>query len=159
LQGKVDAVQGYMTDEAVALERSGHPVNLIPFGDNGYVSYAEVLFTSEATLAKRAGDLPAFTAAVRRGWQYALAHPDDTARLLADRYHADGGTVEQRAELDKLRPLVTYESPKPADILTMQRATWEKTLAMFQRYQLVNVPVSYEQMVYQLPPARSPAAP
>jgi ABC-type nitrate/sulfonate/bicarbonate transport system substrate-binding protein len=159
LQGKVDAVQGYLTDEAVALERSGHPVNLLPFGENGYVSYAEVLFTSEATLARRAGDLPAFTAAVRRGWQYALSHPDDTARLLADRYHADGGAGEQRAELEKLRPLVTYESPNPGDILTMRRATWEDTLKMFARYQLVSHPVSYDQLVYELPAARPSGPP
>ncbi len=147
LKGRVDAIQGYVTGEVVQLEMAGHPVNVIPFGENGYTSYAEVLFTSEKTMAAQGPGLALFVEAVKRGWRYALDHPDDTAAILANDYHADGGLAVQRAELDRVLPLVTYESRSPDHLLRMKRETWEKAFAMFRQFQFFDSRLTVDDLV------------
>ena len=44
-------MQGYTVDEAVRLTMAHHAINIIPMSENGYDSYAEVLFTSPTLIA------------------------------------------------------------------------------------------------------------
>jgi ABC-type nitrate/sulfonate/bicarbonate transport system substrate-binding protein len=135
LNGTVDAIQGYIIDEAVALDMEHHPVYIIPMSGNGYVSYAEVLFASDALLARDPNDLVRFLRATGRGWEFAAAHPDETAGLIVTRYLHESTVAEQKASLLAVLPLLHTES---SHFGAMLPDTWARSLQMFQRYQLVN---------------------
>jgi len=133
LNHKVDAMQGYIIDEAVRLKMEHHAVNVIPMGANGYVSYAEVLFAPSGYLSAYPDVLARFLKATGRGWDYAAAHPDATARMIVAAYMPDGSYEEQRASLLAVLPLLHAESK---DFGAMRPDTWARSIQMFQRYQL-----------------------
>jgi NitT/TauT family transport system substrate-binding protein len=133
IAGKVAAMQGYVIDEAVRLRMEGHPINIIPMGDNGYVSYAEVLFAPAAYLRTHTEALARFVRATGRGWDYAAAHPDSTARMIVTKYAPQSTVAEQRASLLAVLPLLHTESPHFGAMLP---ETWDRSVQMFETYQL-----------------------
>jgi NitT/TauT family transport system substrate-binding protein len=144
LTGKVAAMQGYIIDEAVRLQMEGHPVNVIPMGANGYVSYAEVLFTPATYLHTHTDTLARFLRATGRGWAFAAAHPDATARMIVTKYMPDGSVGEQRASLLAVLPLLHTESPHFG---AMRAATWDRSIQMFSNYQLTEGKLSAKDAV------------
>lgn len=146
IAGKVDAMQGYSVDEAVRLETHGYPVNIIPFSENGYASYAEVLFARSAFVDRHPEQLLAFLKATRAGWNYAIAHPDETARMIVRRYLPEGSVDEQRRSLAQVIPLLDSETGDRR-FGWMRKQTWDQSTAMFNRYQLVDRPVDASELV------------
>lgn len=144
LSGKVGAMQGYTNDEAVRLRMEEHPVNVIPMSANGYVAYAEVLFAPSEFAKAHVAELERFVRATGRGWSYAQAHPDETARMIVAKYAADSSVAEQRASLDATLKLLYTESPRFG---MMQDATWRRSAAMFERYKLVQGELNLKDVV------------
>ncbi len=144
--GKVDAMQGYTSDEVVQLELAKHPVNVMLMSDNGYVSYAEVLFTSDATLKKSPDQLSKFISASRLGWDYVKAHPSTAAAILATEFKADGGKEVQLKELSKVFPLINYETQNDR-FGWMSPDTWAKSMDMFIKYQFLTKPLQVSDVV------------
>ena len=143
ISGQVDAMQGYVVDEAVRLKMEGHPVNIIRMADNGYVSYAEVLFASTALVDKHPDELAGFLRASRRGWEYAIDHPDETARTIVSDFLPDGSVEEQRESLRQVIPLLG----DPKIVGGMQPDTWDKAVQMFNQYQFADRTVSASDLV------------
>jgi NitT/TauT family transport system substrate-binding protein len=146
ISGQVDAMQGYVTDEVIQLELAHHPVNIIPFGDNGYISYAEVMFASDACLQEHPDQLAQFLRATNRGWEFTIKNQEAAAKLLVDTFHAEGGVHAQLLELEKIQPLLTYET-KDNRFGLMNPQTWEKSLAMFRDNQFLAGPVELSDVV------------
>lgn len=144
LTGKVAAMQGYVIDEAVRLQMEHHPVNIIPMGDNGYVSYAEVLFTPTNYLHTHIDALARFVRATGKGWAYAAAHPDETAHMIVAKYMPESSVEEQRASLLAVIPLLSTESP---NFGAMRPDTWARSIDMFERYKLVDRKLSATEAV------------
>ena len=144
LNGAVDAMQGYVIDEAVRLRMEGHPVNVIPMSSNGYVAYAEVLFAGSTLLHEHPGMLARFVRATGRGWRYAAAHPEATARMIVAKYIPESSVAEQRASLLAVLPLLRAEDPRFG---MMRETTWQRSVAMFERYKLVDRKLSTSQAV------------
>jgi ABC-type nitrate/sulfonate/bicarbonate transport system substrate-binding protein len=133
VKGKVDAQQGYIVEEAVALEMQHHPVNVIPMSENGYVSYAELLFASDGLLKEHPEQLARFLRATAKGWDYAAAHVDETAKMIVEKYSPESTVAEQRAGLEKVLPLVRAEGGRFGE---MKASTWDGSLRMFDKFQL-----------------------
>jgi len=144
LTGKVAAMQGYVIDEAVRLRMEGHPVNIIPMDENGYVSYAEVLFAPATYLRTHTDALARFLRATGRGWAYAAAHPDATARMIVTKYAPESTIGEQRASLLAVLPLLHTESPHFGAMLP---DTWARSIQMFEKYQLTEGKLSAKDAV------------
>ena len=134
LTGKVAAMQGYTNDEVVRLQMEGHPVNVIPMGANGYVAYAEVLFAPAGFVGAKTDVLARFVRATGRGWRYAQAHEDETARMIVAKYAPESSYAEQRASLEQTLKLVWAESPEFGE---MRAETWRRSVGMFEQYRLV----------------------
>jgi polar amino acid transport system substrate-binding protein len=144
ITGKVAAMQGYTNDEVVRLEMEGHPVNIIPMSANGYVAYAEVLFANADYVQHHAGVLAKLVRAMSHGWDYAKAHPDETARMIVAKYASDSTYAEQRASLDQTLKLVWAEDPQFG---AMRSQTWQESVEMFEKYKLVDAKLDVEDLV------------
>lgn len=144
INGQADAIQGYTIDEAVRLEMEKHPINIIPMAANGYVSYAEVLFTPTAVLHEHPQELTRFLRASAKGWRYAADHPDETAQMIVTRYMPESSFAEQEASLLAVLKLLYTESPQFG---MMQSDTWMKSIQMFETYRLVDKKLSEREAV------------
>jgi NitT/TauT family transport system substrate-binding protein len=143
LQGKVDAMQGYSVDEAIDLTLRGHPLNLIRMSENGYVAYAEVLFTTETFLENNPKTIATFLSATNRGWERAVREPSSTAKMIVTKYLAGGDPAYQEASIRAIEPLLNYET-HDSRLGWMNPETWAASERMFNQYQILQVPVHVE---------------
>lgn len=106
---RVDAYDGYISNEPFLLRERGVPYRVINPRDYGVNFYADVLMTN----ARLANDDPekvrAFTDASLAGWRYALTHIDETVQLIHDRYAPDRSLAHLRYEAEEIRKLVMPE--------------------------------------------------
>jgi ABC-type nitrate/sulfonate/bicarbonate transport system substrate-binding protein len=103
--------------EHVALDR-------IPFIDHTDCIpdwYTPLLATSERTTSKRGGDLRAFVAATVRGYQAAMAHPEDAAAALLEAAPDLDQDLVQRSA----RYLSTRYADDPATWGRQSKAIWD----------------------------------
>jgi PAS domain S-box-containing protein len=75
--GKADVISAYITDGPYAAAQRGVAVKVIRPFDYGVDFYGDFLATSEAELRQHPERARAVRDAVLRGWEYALAHPEE----------------------------------------------------------------------------------
>ena len=86
LDGTVDAMSVYSTDEPWLMQVQGVDYTLFRPVDSGIDFYGDNLFTTEAQIDDHPDRVRAFLAASLKGWEYAMRHPEEIAQLIVDRY-------------------------------------------------------------------------
>ena len=86
IEGRMDAMSVYVTDELYEVERLGMPHLLFRPLSSGIDFYGDNIFTTAAQLRDHPGRVKAFRAASLKGWKYAMAHSGEMARLIRERY-------------------------------------------------------------------------
>jgi PAS domain S-box-containing protein len=98
LSGKVAAMSAYSTDEPFQLRAAGvEPVLFTPRA-SGIDFYGDNLFTTEAQVREHPARVRALREASLRGWDYALAHPDEIIDLIQRDYGGRKSTEHLRYE-------------------------------------------------------------
>ena len=95
VRGESDAIYGYSSNEPYLFRERGIDVHLIHPAHYGIDMYGDMLFTSMAEAKENPERVKAVRRAVLRGWEYALDHKEEVARLILDKY-------SQRKSLDAL---------------------------------------------------------
>lgn len=103
LNGEIGAISAYSTDEPYALRQAGVDFQLFTPRTGGIDFYGDVLFTTEAEIAAHPDRVRAFREATLRGWDYAMAHPQEIVELILKKY-------SQRLSREHLR----YEAQQTA---------------------------------------------
>lgn len=88
IAGRVDGMSIYLTDELFALAQAKLPYVLFQPTSASIDFYGDNLFTTEAYLNRYPHRVAAFRAASLKGWQYAMAHREEIARLIFAQYSA-----------------------------------------------------------------------
>ncbi|MCR6030597.1 ABC transporter substrate-binding protein [Nocardioides sp. zg-579] len=89
IDGEVDGFLAYITNESITVQAQGMEVTNLPFADNGLPFVAESVITTERMIEEEPEKVKAFLEAEIRGWQDALADPDESARLAVEEYGKD----------------------------------------------------------------------
>ena len=89
LQGRVDALAGYETDESYYLQQAGGQFRQFTPRSSGVDFYGDTLFTTRAMVDRHPEWADAFLAASLRGWEYALVHQEEIAALIHAKYAPD----------------------------------------------------------------------
>ena len=106
LDGKIDAIDGYVTNEALTIRKAGVPIVIISPVTYGVDFYGDVLMTSEREVLEYPGRARAFRAASLRGWEYAMEHPQEIVELLLSEYATKTGREHLLSEAEATEPLV-----------------------------------------------------
>ena len=85
-ENQTDAVWVFYGWSGISAELSGLDFDYFAFGDMAPVLdyYTPVLIASDKFLAEKPETAKAFLAAAARGYEYAIAHPEEAARLLIE---------------------------------------------------------------------------
>ena len=106
VQGRVDALAGYETDETYYLQQSGGQYRQFTPRSSGVDFYGDTLFTTRAMVTRHPEWAEAFRAASLRGWEYALAHQEEISTLIHAKYAPDLPVEKLRFEAERMLPLV-----------------------------------------------------
>lgn len=86
ISGRVQGFSVYTTDQVWALRQAGLAHTVLSPRAAGIDFYGDTLFTSEKLARSAPERVQAFRDASLRGWQYAMAHPQEAADLILARY-------------------------------------------------------------------------
>ncbi len=107
LSGQVKAWPGYVINEVLAVQEQGHEVNIIQPGDYDINFYADTLFTTESLIKKDPEMVKSFVEASMKGWEYAIANPEEAAGYglkFGDKLNLEHETAMMKASIPLLEP-------------------------------------------------------
>ena len=110
LEGKIDALAVYITNEPYLLKSMGMDIRVINPLKYGIDFYGDCLFTTEEEINNYPLRVRAFRQASIKGWEYALNNIDEIALLIKEKYRSD-------ADIDMLR----YEGSTIRDSFIMNK--------------------------------------
>jgi PAS domain S-box-containing protein len=109
LEGRVDAVSAYVTNEPYQLRRRGVAYSMLRPEDYGVDFYGDILFTGRAFAARHPDLTEAFRRASFQGWEYAMEHPQE----IIDTILALPGVAARGVTRDQLE----YEAAQMHDLV------------------------------------------
>lgn len=86
IKGNVDVMSAYITNEIYYLDQANYSYQVYSPRSSGIDFYGDTLFTSQYQLDAHPGRVKAFREASLRGWEYAMSHPKEIAKLIFERY-------------------------------------------------------------------------
>ncbi|WP_337287282.1 ABC transporter substrate-binding protein [Candidatus Methylomirabilis sp.] len=115
INGQVDAVTGFMTDQPVTLKEKGLKPVVLSYASQGVHSYGYTFFTTEEYRANNQELVKAFYAASREGYEYAFAHPDEAIAITKKALKATFNNATELAKLELVSTLMLDTNGKLAD--------------------------------------------
>ncbi len=113
IDGKVDAMSIYASNEADVLDKANFDYQILSPAAAGIDFYSDVLFTSERELRRYPDRVRRFRAASLRGWKYAMNHPDEMIDLILTHYPGSGSREHLAYEANALRALIRPDLIEP----------------------------------------------
>lgn len=86
IQGKVDAMSAFRSNQLYELDRLGVSYNFIDPADYGFVSSAVSVLATQNAVVQNPEQTQRFVEATNRGWQYALDNVDEVINMILKRY-------------------------------------------------------------------------
>jgi ABC-type nitrate/sulfonate/bicarbonate transport system substrate-binding protein len=86
IEGQVDAMSAYSTDEPFLLKQAGVQYHTFLPRSAGIDFYGDTLFTTEEQIKKHPERVKKFLEASKKGWDYALGHPEEMIELILEKY-------------------------------------------------------------------------
>jgi diguanylate cyclase (GGDEF)-like protein len=150
VQGRVDALAGYETDESYYLQQQGAQYRQFTPRSSGVDFYGDTLFTTRAMVARRPEWIESFRAASLRGWEYALSHPQEIAALIHAKYAPDLPVEKLRFEAERMMPLVRSDL---VELGHTHVGRWQHIYDVYRELGLApaDVEVDFEGLIYRPP--------
>lgn len=126
-QNQVDAMEGFITNEAVQARLRSEDVNVMLLSDYGIDFYSNVVFTTEETIRERPEIVQAFLKSFLEGLDSALKDPEAAAIWAIDKY-IEGATPDSEARQVQIQGMfnsVPLISPVDSNPGMMQPDVWE----------------------------------
>jgi diguanylate cyclase (GGDEF)-like protein len=146
IEGRVDAYDGYITNEPWYLEKMGLDYRLIRPRDYGVNFYNDVLITRESMIRNHPAAVEAFVDASLRGWVYALDNIEETVQLIHEKYATNKSLEHLMYEAEHFRALVM---PDLVALGHMNPARWQTIAETYRAFDMVDGAVELEGFIYQ----------
>jgi diguanylate cyclase (GGDEF)-like protein len=145
MAGKVDALSGYATDEPWVLRNAGFAYTTFSPRAAGIDFYGDSLFTTTARAQNEPERVAAFVDASVRGWQYAMAHPEEVADLILARYSQRKPREHLLFEAAEMRRLM---QPELIEIGHMNPGRWSHIAGVYAELGMLPATYSLEGFLF-----------
>ncbi|QLF94821.1 ABC transporter substrate-binding protein [Pseudomonas sp. ABC1] len=147
IDGKVLALNAYLSNEPYMLESRNIPFSLLRPQHYGMDFYSDLLFTSQKMARRSPAQVAAFRRASLKGWEYALDHPDELIDIILDHYNTQSKTREHLVfEARMLRQLI---APDLVQIGHSNPGRWEHIAKTFSRFGMASRERRLAEFFYQ----------
>ena len=106
IDGKVDVMSGYLSDQPFLMREKNIPITIINPLNYGIDFYGDNLFSTDNELASNPERAKRFLKASIRGWHYALEHEDETIAVLRNKYGAKSSLEHLKYEAEVTRNMI-----------------------------------------------------
>ncbi|MBV1789803.1 diguanylate cyclase [Marinobacterium sp. D7] len=106
IDGKVDAMSAYLSDQPFRMRELGIDFTILNPHNYGIDFYGDILFATDKTLDESPERSERFMQASIKGWQYALEHPNETIGTLIANYHPQSSREHLEYEAEMTRRMI-----------------------------------------------------
>jgi len=106
INDEIDVMSGYLTDQPFSLKSQDIGINIINPQSYGFDFYGDILYTSDLEIESNPGRVERFKRASLKGWEYALAHPEELIQVLKNKYHSELSIEALRYEAQATQKLI-----------------------------------------------------
>ncbi|MEI6206588.1 MAG: PAS domain S-box protein [Desulfuromonadales bacterium] len=145
IDGKVDVISGYISDDPHELERDGFSYHAYTPRSAGIDFYGDNLFTTESELKKHPARVRAFREASLKGWRYALQHPDEIINLIVSAYSPQSDRTHLKYEAEQIKGLI---QPNLVEIGYMHTGRWQHIADTYIELGLLPKNVDFRKFIY-----------
>ena len=149
IDGRVDAMSAYVTNEPYDLDRAGLDYLTYTPRAVGIDFYGDNLFTTEQELKNDPDRVRAFRAASLRGWHYAMDHPEEMVDLIATRYAKPDRRDFLTFEAKRMEPLLRTDLVEAG---YMNRGRWRHIVSIYADLDLLPRDFSLDGFLYEPEP-------
>ncbi|MBI5792863.1 MAG: ABC transporter substrate-binding protein [Rhodocyclales bacterium] len=153
IDGKVDAISAYITNEPYFLDRSGFMYHTYTPRSAGIDFYGDNLFTTAQELKNHPARVKAFREATLRGWKYAMEHPEEIADLILAKYSQQHAREFYLFEARRMAPLFRTDL---IEIGYMNPGRWRHIADTYVDLGLLPRNFSLDGFIYNAKPERDP---
>lgn len=122
IDGKVSAMSVYITDEPFLFQEQNIPYQLFKPIMGGVDFYGDNLFTTQQEIEDHPKRVMAFREASLKGWQYAMANPEQMIDLIYEKYSQRHSKAHLRFEYEQMKRLLR---PDLTEIGYMYAGRWQ----------------------------------
>ena len=138
----------YSTNEPYLLKAQGVDVNIINPQSYGIDYYGDNFFTSRKELKEHPERVEKVIQATKKGWQYALDHPDEIIQLIRDKYNSSLQTDHLRYAARTTAQMIV---PKLVELGSIDPNRYQRTATEYQRLGLVQSSQIKNEFFYNQP--------
>ncbi len=149
ISGRVDAFNGYISNEPYLMEQMGVPYGLIQPRTYGVDFYGDVLFTHADTVRDRPDLVRRFREASLKGWQDAMLDIEGTAALIQRKYATDKSLEHLVFEGQRLKDLVLDDL---VPVGHMNPVRWQRIVDINASLGLIGADVDLDAFIYDPSP-------
>ncbi len=120
IDGKIDAIAGYSTNQPFYFQEKNVPVFQLNPIQYGIDFYGDNLFSTEQEIKNHPERVKAFVRASLKGWEYAMSHPDEMIPII-QQYGSTRSTAHLRFEYQALHDLIL---PELVQLGHMHKGRW-----------------------------------
>ncbi len=139
LEGRVDGMSIYVTDEPFVLKQANMDYVLFKPSQGGIDFYGDNFFTTRGEVEKHPERVKAFRDATIKGWQYAMAHPEEIIDLIYQRYTQRHSRLHLAFEAKQMMELMNPSLVEPG---YMHEGRWKHIADTYARLGLL--PTDYD---------------
>lgn len=151
VDGTVDAMSAYATDEPFTLHHLRVPYATFTPRAGGVDFYGDCFFTTEREIREHPARVKAFREATLKGWDYALAHPEEIVDLILVKYGSKKGRDALLFEAAEMRRLIY---PEIIPVGYMYEGRWRHIMETYQELGMLDGPVDLAGFLYNPNPAK-----
>lgn len=145
IAGKADAISAYLSDEPFSFVERNLEYRVFTPQSSGIDFYGDVLFTSEEQVIKYPERVAAFVKATKKGWQYAMDHPQEIVELIFNRYSQRHSRAHLLFEAEKSKALIGRDV---VEIGYMNPGRWRHIAEKYNELGMLPADVSLEGFIY-----------
>ena len=131
-QGQVDAILGSTEGYNLVLEEQGFEVTVLPYAEWGVPTVSTSIIASERFLEENGNAVRCFIEASLRGWDEAIARPDDAIAALVEYFPFDTRPELNRRQLDSAIDLVCANDAQ--FVGKAEPEAWERSVQIWQDF-------------------------
>ncbi len=147
IDGKVDVMSAYISNEPFSLKKRGiQPVIFHPKA-YGFDFYEDILFTSKKELKYHPNRVASMLQASLRGWEYAFSHIEESVDVILEKYNTQHKTKEALLyEASMLKKLALEGNTYIGE---MREEKWQRTYDIYRVLGAVHEALDIDDMIYK----------
>lgn len=130
--GQTDAMAGYSTNQGIILQTRGVEIFMLNVQELGVPETTGTIYAREDFLDQNRDIVVRFLRAAAESWRHCLAHPEESAKLMVEKYGAPG--LDYKAALAEVKASAPFieEGPRgKAGLLSLDLDLYQKIVEVY----------------------------